>query len=226
MSGLDKVVGRPARCLPGVALSWLLVAASSAGAQPVALGSAESYAMLARTTVSNTGASAVAGDVGVSLRGTVSGFQPGTVDEGSGIHEADAVAVQPLLDAAAAFEALSGSSFARRTSPPAKLSAASCRRGGCTCFDGDAPLSVSLTLVGAGPWSFLNGGRLTIDADAQVVAARNRLDRARGLRSSGVWVTRAPRSVPRRPSSGTCCRGTTSLWARAPASTNLRRGPR
>ena len=172
MSGLDKVVERPARCLTGVALSWLLVAASSAGAQPVPLGSAESFAVLARTTVSNTGASAVAGDVGVSLSGTASGFPPGTVDEGSGIHEADAVAVQALLDAAAAFDALG----ARRCRPANDLTGqdlgGKMLAPGVYCFDGDAPLSGTLTLVGAGPWSFLIGGRLTIDADAQVVAPR------------------------------------------------------
>mgnify|MGYP003414938203 CR=1 FL=1 len=45
--------------------------AASASAQPTLLGSAESFAVLGRTTVQNTGASAVTGDVGVSLAGVV-----------------------------------------------------------------------------------------------------------------------------------------------------------
>jgi len=154
-----------------LALPWLTMAAASAAAQPVSLGAAESFAVLARTTVSNTGASAVTGDVGVSLGGAVSGFPPGTVDEGSGIHEGDAVAVQALQSATAAFDEvgaracpaandLTGQNLGGRSLAP-----------GVYCFDGDAPLSGTLTLTGAGPWTFQIGGVLTIDANAQVVAA-------------------------------------------------------
>ena len=155
-----------------MALSWLLVAASSAGAQPVPLGSAESFAVLARTTVSNTGASAVARRRGRVAQGHGQRVPAWHRGRRQRHHEADAVAVQALLDAAAAFEALG----ARRCRPANDLTGqnlgSKMLAPGMSCFDGDAPLSGTLTLVGAGPWSFLIGGRLTIDADAQVVAPR------------------------------------------------------
>lgn len=170
MSGLDSVVQRPARCLAGAAFAWLLVSASSAGAQGVALGSSESFGVLARSAITNTGASAVIGDVGVSLGGTVTGFPPGTVDEASDVREGDAVAVQALMDAEYAYRTideracpaannLTGQNLGGRSLAP-----------GVYCFDGNAQLTGTLTLSGAGPWTVQVGGLLTLDPGAQVLA--------------------------------------------------------
>jgi len=153
------------------ALAWLTVGATSAAAQPVSLGSAESFAVLGRTSVSNTGATAVTGDVGVSVGGAVTGFPPGTVDEDSSIHEGDAVAVQALQGAAAAFDEIEA-----RTCPAANTLTGQDLGGkslapGVYCFRGNAPLTGTLTLTGAGPWTFQIGGLLTVADAARVVAA-------------------------------------------------------
>src|ERR1700727_720211 len=58
---------------------------------PVGLGTASSFAVLAGTTVTNTGPSSISGDLGVSPGTAVTGFPPGIVSNGS-IHAADGVA--------------------------------------------------------------------------------------------------------------------------------------
>ncbi len=171
MSDSNPIVRRSTLGAATLAVASLAFAATSAAAQPVALGSAESFAVLGQTTVTGTGASTVTGDVGAGLGGSVTGFPPGTVDEASDVHEGDAVAVQALLDATAAFEDL-----AARPCPDANDLTGQDLGGlslgpGVYCFDGDAPLTgtLTLTLTGAGPWTFQIGGLLTIEASAQVL---------------------------------------------------------
>jgi hypothetical protein len=67
--------------------------ASSAAAASVPLGTADSFAVLAGSTVTNTGPSVISGDLGVSPGTAVTGFPPGTVTAGT-IHAADALALQ------------------------------------------------------------------------------------------------------------------------------------
>jgi hypothetical protein len=171
MSGHTIVVSTLAHRLASLASGALILAAVPAAAQPTALGSAESFAVLGRTTVTNTGASAIVGDVGVGLGGSVTGFPPGTVDEASDIREGDAVAVQALQGATAAFDAVED-----RTCPAANNLTGQNLGGkslapGVYCFNANAQLTGTLTLTGTGPWTFQVGGLLTIDAAAQVVAA-------------------------------------------------------
>ena len=58
---------------------------------PVGLGTAGSFAVLAGTTVTNTGPSTISGNLGVSPGTAVTGFPPGIVSNGT-IHSADGVA--------------------------------------------------------------------------------------------------------------------------------------
>ncbi|HEV3172649.1 MAG TPA: ice-binding family protein, partial [Actinocrinis sp.] len=91
-----------------VALTVVFTGAPHARAAqaPVGLGTADSFAVLAGTTVTNTGASVISGDLGVSPGTAVTGFPPGTVN--GVIHQADAVAAQAQSDLTAAYNDAAG----------------------------------------------------------------------------------------------------------------------
>jgi len=94
-----------------VAVVVVVVAAQSAGAAtaPVGLGTAGSFAVLAGTTVTNTGPSTVSGDLGVSPGTAVTGFPPGIVSNGT-IHSADGVANGAQSDLTTAYNDAAGRS--------------------------------------------------------------------------------------------------------------------
>ena len=108
------------------------------------LGTAQSFAVLGYSTVTNTGSSVITGDLGVSPGTAVTGFPPGIVDGGS-IHAADALAQQARADATAAFGALAGQTCNITYVVPTDL-------GGMTlvpgvyCFASSAALTGTLTL--------------------------------------------------------------------------------
>lgn len=86
-----------------------------AGSQPayaaeakVGLGTASSFAVLAGTTVTNTGPTVVSGDLGVSPGTAITGFPPGQVIGGGARHEADAVALQAQNDLTTAYNDAAG----------------------------------------------------------------------------------------------------------------------
>ena len=72
-----------------------------AAGTPVALGSAGTYSVLAATGVTNTGATSVQGDLGVSPSNSVVGFPPGTI--GGALHEQDTAAAQAQTDLQTAY---------------------------------------------------------------------------------------------------------------------------
>jgi hypothetical protein len=99
-------------CAAGLLLVALLVTAplaSSAQGASVPLGTAESFAVLAGTTVTNTGPSVISGDLGVSPGTAVTGFPPGTVTAGT-VHAADSVALQAEGALATAYNDAAGRS--------------------------------------------------------------------------------------------------------------------
>ena len=89
------------------ALGLTAFLAASAQAQSVPLGTADSFAVLAATTVTNTGPSVISGDLGLSPGTAVTGFPPGTVTAGT-IHAADAVALQAQSDLTTAYNNAAG----------------------------------------------------------------------------------------------------------------------
>lgn len=94
-AGTRRPHGRSRRA-GGLLVATALITASlaaSAEAASVPLGTADSFAVLAGSTVTNTGPSVISGDLGVSPGATVTGFPPGTVTAGT-VHAADAVALQ------------------------------------------------------------------------------------------------------------------------------------
>jgi hypothetical protein len=109
-----------ARVVPPLALAALgLVAAGACGKSAPAipqtgdamtltlLGTAQRFAVLGGSTVTNTGATTVDGNLGVAPGLAVTGFPPGLVTDGS-IHAGDAVALQAQHDTITAYNALAG----------------------------------------------------------------------------------------------------------------------
>jgi hypothetical protein len=134
------------------------------------LGTAQRFAVLADSTVTNTGPSFIVGDVGVSPGTAVTGFPPGSVavgKPGSGgtIHSADAIAAQARNDAITAFGILAGEPV------PSANNLTGIDLGGLTLapgvyrFNSSAQLTGTLTLdAGGNPnarFDFLIGSTLT-----------------------------------------------------------------
>ena len=74
--------------------------------QPVSLGTAAQFAVLAGSTITNTGSSRITGDLGLSPGTAVTGFPPGQVIGTQ--HLADVVASEAKADLAAAFDDAAG----------------------------------------------------------------------------------------------------------------------
>jgi hypothetical protein len=159
------------RCGAGLLVALLVTAASASTAQgaPIALGTAESFAVLAGQSVTNTGPSVISGDLGVSPGTAVTGFPPGTVSAGA-IHSADQVALQAQRDLTSAYNDAAGRSstatisadLAGRTLTPGVYTSAS-----------SLGLSGALTLDARGDpnavFVFQAGSMLTVASTSQVL---------------------------------------------------------
>jgi hypothetical protein len=155
-----------ARVIVAFGFAVIAVTPAVAWAQTPNLASAESFAVLAGMTVTNTGATTVTGDVGVGPGGSITGDAM-TVAAGGSIHDGDAVAAQAQLDASEAYDELAamtcdsdltGQDLGGQSLAP-----------GVYCFDADAQLTgAALTLTGAGPWIFQIGGALSTTAGVTV----------------------------------------------------------
>ena len=126
-----------------VAAGWIaalaLPVSGALGAQPpVGLGTADSFAVLGGSTVTNTGPTVINGDLGLAPGSAVTGFPPGLVN--GTIHVADAVAVQAKTDLVTAYNDAAGRLPALAI--PADL-------GGLTLTGGVYKSSSSLGLTGA-----------------------------------------------------------------------------
>ena len=83
-------------------LPSLVFSAFAKSDNSVNLATAGSYAVLAGSTVTNTGSSVLTGNLGVWPGTAVTGFPPGLVTSGT-IHAADAAAAQAQSDLAIAY---------------------------------------------------------------------------------------------------------------------------
>lgn len=142
------LVARFVRACPIFALLAVVVVvhgptADAAGPPSVGLGTAADFAVLAGSTVTNTGPSTVNGNVGVSPGTAVTGFPPGTVN--GTIHAADAVATQAQSDLTTAYNdaagrtgavAVSGDLGGRTLTPGVYNSASSLGLTGTLTLDG------------------------------------------------------------------------------------------
>jgi hypothetical protein len=133
------------------------------------LGTAQSFAVLGGSTVTNTGASVITGDLGVHPGSAVTGFPPGVVT--GTIHAANATALQAKNDlttqynslaAAACVANLTGQDLGGLTLTP-----------GVYCFNSSAQLTGTLTLNAQGnanaTFIFKTGSTLTTASASSVL---------------------------------------------------------
>jgi hypothetical protein len=95
---------------------WSFTTGTQIAQAPISLGSASTFAILAGSGISNTGATTqVNGDVGTSPTGTVTGLPPAQVN--GTIHAADAIAAQAKIDLLAAYNDAVSRSVGSQTLP-------------------------------------------------------------------------------------------------------------
>ncbi len=171
----SKRLQQSARWAPLVGL--VLIAALAAGifagggeaATAPSLGTADSFAVLAGSTVTNTGSSTIVGDLGVSPGSAVTGFPPGVVTGGT-IHVNDANAIQAQNDVTSAYNVLADL--------PCDSDLTDTDLGGLTltqgvyCFDSSSQLTGTLTLDAEGQadavFVFQIGSTLTTASSSSV----------------------------------------------------------
>lgn len=112
----------------------------------VDLGTASDFGVLGGSTVTNTGTTNIARDLGVSPGSAITGFPPGVVS--GTIHAADAVALQAQSDVTVAYNSLAG--MACNTDLTGQDLGGLTLTPGVYCFSSSAQLTGTLTLDGQG----------------------------------------------------------------------------
>jgi len=167
-------------CLVPLGLTLVgLVTGATAAQGPIDLGTANSFAVLAGSTVTNTGPSVVSGDLGVFPGSAVTGFTGppnGTVVNGT-LHVTDGTAMQAQSDLTTAYNQAAGETPC--TDETGKVlgqdigTIATPLLPGVYCFSSSAQLTGSLHLSGAGVYIFQIGSTLTTAPGSSVVLDSN-----------------------------------------------------
>lgn len=134
------------------------------------LGTAESFAVLGASTVTNTGNTLIRGDLGLSPGTSVTGFPPGIVVPPGTTHVTDAVAAGAQADATAAYNNLAGQACDFGPFGPTDL-AGQTLVPGVYCFSSSVSNTGTLTLNGTATdvWVFRIGSTLTTGPGSSVV---------------------------------------------------------
>jgi hypothetical protein len=156
--------------LASLGLAAFLFGPSPALAQ-ISLGTAQSFAVLGGSTVTNTNTpTVVTGNLGVSPGSSVTGFPPGMVTAGT-IHAADATAAQAQSDVTTAYNAITGT--ACNTDLTGQDLGGLTLVPGVYCFSSSAQLTGTLTLNALGNpnalFIFKIGSTLTTASGSSVV---------------------------------------------------------
>src|SRR5271165_3232189 len=97
------------KSLPLLTITALAALSLQAKAGGVPLGTAGNFAVLAGSTVTNTGATVInGGNVGVSPGTAITGFPPGSIVAPFTTHAADAAAAQAQVDLTTAYNTAAG----------------------------------------------------------------------------------------------------------------------
>jgi Ice-binding-like len=161
----------------------LLGAPSLAAAQTApSLGAAESFAVLAGSTVTNTGSSTISGDAGVSPGSAVTGFPPGVIVNGT-THAADATALAAQTSTTSAYVLLAGQACTMDLT--GQDLGGMVLTPGVYCFSTSAQLTGTLTLNAQGNsaavFIFKTGSTITTASNSSVVMING------GVRCNVFW---------------------------------------
>ena len=156
-----------------LALVSILVKVSASPLTSIApgLGSAESFAVLAGSTVTNTGPTLIDGNLGVEPGSAVTGFPPGMVLAPGTIHAANAVALHAQNDVVTTYNTLAG--LACNENLTGQDLGGLTLTPGVYCFNSAVGLTGVLTLNAQGNpnavFVFKIGTTLTTASNAQVI---------------------------------------------------------
>ena len=143
-------------------LAVILAGTALAAATAPSLGTAKSFAVLAGTTITNTGATTITGDVGLHPGAAVTGFDTVTLDGAQ--HVADPVALDAKNALVTAYDQAAGATPV--TSVPTELGGTTLKPG----VYGSATLGFTgtLTLDGEGVYIFQAGSTLITAPNSEV----------------------------------------------------------
>ena len=135
-----------------IPISYLVCALFSSGAYgatlAVDLGTAGLFAVLAGSTVTNTGPTTIIGNVGVSPGTAITGFPPASIGGGNTIYSAGAVALQAQSDLTTAYNSVAGAACSNVLT--GQDLGGQTLLPGTYCFTSSAQLTGTLTLDGLG----------------------------------------------------------------------------
>jgi type VI secretion system secreted protein VgrG len=159
--------------LPAVIATAALLLTASAFAQ-IPLGTAQNFAVLGGSTVTNTGPTAITGNLGVSPGSSVTGFPPGVLVGGT-IHAGDAVAAQAQTDLTTAYN--TAAAMPCNTDLTGQNLGGLILTPGVYCFSNSAQLTGILTLNMQGNpnalFVFKIGSTLTTASGSSVLLTNN-----------------------------------------------------